>query len=232
MKSTNGGAGLPACSPLNISARFPKYCESPTIKEMMVAMEGMGTTWGAILDARDKNDRNPLRTSMANKKATYDYAWQAVQPYLKAADRLSAAGTAEAERLEQAILKPLRDTAKSPLAAEARRHVKALRDEDRSEFLHVAIRNGDDFTVAAALGAPYYLSGLNESAAAVLLQNWQRSRHAETTEHIAALRGASEFIMAAGSTLLNAVTKLVDVEEIRAAVERAKEAEAASHRVA
>jgi hypothetical protein len=75
--------------------------------------------------------------------------------------RVSATIDARSASLERHI-KALDDpSAKTPIAAEIRSHVKSLKKPAKLMFLQKAIEEGDKRTVAAVLAGPAYLSGLD-----------------------------------------------------------------------
>lgn len=92
-------------------------------------------------------------------------------------------------------------TARTPLAAEVRHHVKTLKGE-RMGFVMKLIDTGDKGSVASILGAPSYLSGLTDKDIGPLREYAARKWAPIDTEQLAATKLVLERVQVSGGRLL------------------------------
>lgn len=92
-------------------------------------------------------------------------------------------------------------TARTPLAAGVRHHVKTL-SENRIGFVSKLINDGDKGSVASILGAPAYLSGLADKDIGVLREHAARTWAPIDTQQLAAAKAVRERVEFSGQRVM------------------------------
>ena len=183
-----------------------------------------------IKRVHDLRMSNLLEAPLANLRASKAHAEKRLVEALPLVDGQRKKTKATIEKLESEIENSLENGAlRWQFAAETRAHVKSLSKEDRSKFIERALSNGDRRAVAAVLGVPGYLSGLNDSARQLFLSRYRRECFPERTARIDALREAQEILDAGGSSLMREVETLfrnADLSSAEAHADRLRQAEA------
>jgi hypothetical protein len=95
------------------------------------------------------------------------------------------------ETLETKIQPPKpQNAAEAVLAGEVRAALLRMEQAERAKAVTIAIDEGDDFFVSAALSGSSVLTGMGKAEANALAEAWRRKRHGETCERIARLKSA------------------------------------------
>ena len=99
-------------------------------------------------------------------------------------------------------------TARTPLAAEVRHHVKTLK-ENRIGFVMKLIESGEKGSVASILGVPSYLSGLADKDMGILRTQAERKRAPIDTEQLAATRAVLARVEFSGARVFERFTAVL-----------------------
>lgn len=141
-------------------------------------------------------------------------------------DRSVVSMKAQEKLLGQRVADALRDPRGSApdgiaVAQEVRAHMRNLKDRERLDFLTRAVDAGDLRTVAAALAAPPYLSGLTAEHLAVARE--LAARRFAPTEHAQSLAVATaiERVKTAAGTFVGRYAKVVDLDKANVAANAA-----------
>lgn len=110
--------------------------------------------------ARQKAEKNQSFTPASRLTLVAQFAAKKRDAWHTAIDREHTRLSERANALEASLNAPMEASAAGTLATEIRAHVKLLPTSDRSTFLAEAMQRGDVKSLAAVLGAPAYLSGL------------------------------------------------------------------------
>ncbi len=105
-----------------------------------------------------------------------------------------------------------------------------MNNEARGNIINAAIQSGDDFTTAAVLNSPPWLSGLRPAELELRRGAWRRLRHGPALERLERLKRAAADTQRGGTALLMFREELYDrkvVETAEASEREAAEALAA-----
>lgn len=103
-------------------------------------------------------------------------------------------------------------TARTPLAAEVRHHVKTLK-ENRIGFVMKLIEDGDKGSVASILGAPSYLSGLADKDMGVLRAHAERKWAPIDTQQLAATKAVRDRVEFSGGKVFERFTAVLNARD-------------------
>lgn len=158
--------------------------------------------------------------------------------------KLAALFDAEQARLnkgialaEEKLSAPVEAKASHYLASEIRAYVKGLAHDGqkpsdtgsamaRVAFIRAAILRGDDLTVSSCLGAPAFLSGINDEMHGVLVKTYHEKRTPDEAARLNVMRGAKALIEQRGGLLHVELEKAVGKSSYE--VRRLREAKNAS----
>lgn len=185
----------PALHPENVT-QIEGYDEetavylAPTVTAFSEAYDGIRATWAA----REAAAKNPTLNEAAQIIETDSYAQKQFARIARGFD--SVRGTLEKSigALEQQLSAPLESKAAHPVASEIRAHVKNLSTEKRHIFIKSAVDSGDALTVSSVLGAPAYLSGLDQEFQPIYTRLWNERQSPEVTKRLKVMIGAKELI--------------------------------------
>ena len=130
--------------------------------------------------------------------------------------------------IEAQLTAPVQAKASQPLAAEVRAFVKGLPLAERAAFVRAAILKGDDVTATAALGAPHFLSGIDEKMMPVLVRTYHEHSAPEEAAKLKVMLGAKALIEDRGGLLFGQLESAVGAKPHE--VRRLREARNASDR--
>lgn len=103
---------------------------------------------------------------------------------------------------------------------EIRSHAKSLKREDRSELIVSAIKKGDLKTAGAILGAPSYLSGLNDDEHKHYTRMLHEATNPELAKRLAVVKGARDLLASRSDLILKELTKAVGASATQVAAIR------------
>ena len=144
---------------------------APTMTAFSTAYEGIR----AVHEAREKAKTNPTWNEAHQIIHTDDFAQKHLARITKSFDVTRSNLEKGIAMLEQQLAAPIESKAAQSISAEIRAYAKNLSNEKRHAFIQQAIDEGDHTSVAALLGAPAYLSGLDANFHP-LLERAQRAR--------------------------------------------------------
>ncbi|MEQ1685761.1 MAG: hypothetical protein ABL916_19110 [Burkholderiaceae bacterium] len=161
------------------------------------ALKGAQDVVKNVIEAREIYQTDPTLTQAAQLLAVDDLHNKLMPVVLKRIDTAHATITRAIEAQEAELRKGFTST--SQFAAEIRAHCKSLPLGERMKLISTATTDGDMTTLAAVLGAPSYLSGLDAKMAEALTERANAVRSPLTTKRLALLRNAQTKLEAAGS---------------------------------
>ena len=216
-------AGL---DPTTLTSHFQAIGQDdPTLKTIEIGFTRLFGTMKTIYEAKEKNAANPLKTELANARATADYTGKVSVAALKTAQQSIDRAMATVKSLQAEINIPLaRNVAH---AAETRTLLRELKHEERRKFLTNAVKNNDTDALAAVLTAPPYLSGIDQMAADHFRQHYHRNNNAQVLNRIEHINGAVQLLDNAGQIFSGECGKIIhppNLERARKLEQAAQEA--------
>lgn len=178
---------------------------APTLTAFSEAYERLRT----VHNAREKARTNPTWNDAMQVIQTQDLADKVMARVSRTFDATRANLTKGISFLEQELSQPLESRASASIAAEIRAHVKSLPTEKRHEFIRQATANGDATTVSAVLGAPPYLSGLNDEFQKIYTRHWHEKASPEAAKRLKAMKGARTMIEERAGLMFSGLEKAV-----------------------
>ncbi len=149
---------------------------APVVTVFKTAYDGLQR----VHDAAEAAKQNPAWNEEARILHVNEAGERVMAGIAKQIDSVRATLGSQIKFLDAELSKPLAMDAERPaIAAEIRAHAKSLPMSERFTFLNLAHESGDNVTLRAVLGAPGYLSGINEE------ERQQRTRrHHEKTQPV------------------------------------------------
>lgn len=134
--------------------------------------------------------------------------------------------------IEAQLSAPITAKASHPLASEVRAFLRDMPLTERVTFVRRAILSGDDVTATAVLGAPAYLSGIDEKMKPVLVRTYHEHNAPDEAAKLKTMQGAKSLIEERGGLLFSNLEKAVgaqphEVRKLREAKLRSDKAFAA-----
>ena len=168
-------------------------------------------TVASIHDARTAAENDATLTENARMVMTADFADRVTERATRAFDYADTALKNNIAALDKALTEPVQARAAHTISVEIRAHVKGLKAEGKSamSFVTDAINRGDHDSVSAVLGAPAYLSGIDEATQAVLLRMYHEKANPQTAKRLAAAKAAQEYLNRNSGLLWKQVEKAV-----------------------
>lgn len=185
----------PSLHPQNIT-HIDGYSEEtaavlkPTEDAFKLAYESVA----AVHAAREAARQNPTWNESAQVIATQAFADKVFDKVARSFDSVRDRLVKGIASLEQQLSAPVESKASSTLSVEIRNHCKSLNIGGRMSFIRQAMMDHDERTVSAVLGAPAYLSGLDQKMAEVLLREYHSRHSPELANRLKAMQGAKDLI--------------------------------------
>jgi len=184
---------------------------------------------GKVHTAREKAKTNPTWNDALQIIHTQDLADKVFANVAKRFDRVKAELDRGITALDAELSTPLTTKASQPLASEIRAHAKNLSTGERVVFLQKAIERGDEMTVSSLLGAPSYLSGLNDEMQTAHTKHWHRVRNPAVANRLKVMEAGRELLMQRAALVHSELEKAVGeaphkVQALRAAKTAAEQA--------
>ncbi|RLC96628.1 MAG: hypothetical protein DRI46_13705 [Chloroflexi bacterium] len=218
--SNKPSAGL---SPTMLSNSFKALGpDDPALKSIEVGFTRLYSTMTSIYKAREKNAANPLKTELANAKATADYTGKVSVPALNTAQQSNDNAKAIIKGLQAEINAPL--ARNGAHAAETRSLLRELKHTERKDFLTNAVKGNDIEALAAVFAAPAYLSGIDQMAADHFRAQYHRNNNAQVLDRIEHIKGAVQLLNNAGQIFSGECGKIIHPKGL----ERARKLEQAA----
>lgn len=198
-----------------------------TVSAFTSAYQGVGEMWAAK-DIVDQNDAwTPAKRIIEMDKlrdrkfATMAKAFDTATDYVDRNIKL----------FEAELSMPVVSKAATTVSVEIRNHVKDLPSGERNDFIQRALKDGDEVTLSAVLGAPAYLSGLTGEAQKIYLRMMHERMQPEKAKKLKALKAASELIRLRSGLIFGELEKAVGASSEKVA-ELRKRHEAATKALA
>lgn len=217
----------PSLHPQNVT-RIDGYSEetaavlAPTEDAFRLAYKAVGD----VFAARDAARENPTWNESAQVIATQEYADKVFDRVAKSFDSARDRLVKGIASLEKELSAPVESKASLQISQEIRSHCKGLPMGERLGFLRQAIVNGDHTTATAILGAPAYLSGLDQKMADVMLREYHTRHSPQTANRLKAMQGAKELIEARAGLVHTELERAVGMAPHK--VKRLREAKSAA----
>ena len=177
----------------------------------VTALDAMHAALASIIDARIKSTQDPtlLHSEASQILAVAAYADRQMDAAARRIDAATKHIEAQIDAAEGELRKGLPSSA-SPLSSEVRAHAKAQKHP--LQFVSQLIADGDEASVAAVLGAPAYLSGLNNDMKAALTHQWNSRKQPQLTQKLTLLRATQDRLERAGRTFITNVERAQGVD--------------------
>ncbi len=167
------------------------------------------TSVGLIYEARDKAANNPTWNESQVAIETDNYAQKHLGKVCKSFDDALTVVIKGIEHIERELSTPLTSKASLSLASEIRAHVKSLPQDKRNALLTSKLSSKDDMTLSAVLGAPAFLSGLDDAMQAHLTRQYRETQEPVLAKRLKALTGAKKLIEQRGGLVFKEIEKAV-----------------------
>ena len=209
--------------------KWSEQYDDPALFHFRMAHDHTADVAQRLLDAREKALANVMQTRAANLRQYAQTREKATTSALKAIQASLDRGRAEVEQARAQLNAPIAEPKNAQTAGEIRQYLRGLSREERTSLLAKAMEAGDQETVAAAMTAPGYLSGLADHEVDHYRTVYQRARDPDGWERLARLEKAQEVAERAGQRLVDFTTEIhhADNAELGDAVaseQRAREA--------
>lgn len=182
---------------------------APVLAQTMTAFSAAYQAIGEVKAAREAGEKNQAWSPETLTIKLDDLATKKLNAITRTFD-------AEMTRLNKAITflegelsQPVQSQAVGSLGREIRDHVKALKPDQRQAFIQRAIDGGDHLSATAVLGAPAYLSGLEDQMGQALLRHYHAKHNPDKAKRLKALQGARSLIEANAGKAFTAMEKVV-----------------------
>lgn len=164
-----------------------------------------------VHDARKAAASDPTLTEAAQLIRTQEMSDKVFQRAAGALDRAMSNMKSGIGLLELQLSTPVNTEAAGTYGREIREHVKAMKAEGKSpmNFVRQAIENGDHTSVAAVLGAPPYLSGIDAETQAVLTRMYREKHNPVAAKRLRAMQAARDLIFQRSGLLFTELEKAV-----------------------
>ena len=163
---------------------------------------------------------NPAQTTVQQMRSIVKHVDSKRPAALTELDRVLKRARETVTAMEGALYAPLHKAGSWAYAGETRAHVRALSDpEQRYAFVRDALKRDDLAAAGAVLSAPGYLSGLSDTDVAMLMNEYQRTRHAEELKYMAEVNSKVQLLEKAGQALIAETEKMVDRTALKSAAE-------------
>lgn len=190
-----------------LDATGEMYGIEPTRAAFALAYDAIGR----VHAARETVSKDPTLTENAVAVQVADFADRQMAAVTRAFDAARSGLVKTIEHMERELSAPVTSLAAQSVSEEIRAHVKGLPDAQRAVFVKKAIDRGDAVTASAVLGAPAYLSGLDDAMCAPLLQHFHVTQNPVTARRLKTAIAAREMIEARASVVINGFEQAIGV---------------------
>ena len=182
---------------------------APLLASTQRAFQEAYTSVGLIYEARDKAANNPTWNESQVAIETDQYARKHLAKVCKTFDEALVGVTKGIAHIEQELTAPLTSKASLSLASEIRAHIKSLPHDKRNALLLSKLASKDDTTLSAVLGAPAFLSGLDDAMQAHFTRQFRETQQPVLAKRLKALTGAKALIEQRGGLVFKEIEKAV-----------------------
>ena len=183
----------------------------------------------AVFAAREAANRDPTLNDAARIIKTDDMAQRVFGKLARLFDTERSNLERGVTHLEAQLSAPVEAKASHPLASEIRAYVREMDLTKRAAFIRTAIRNGDATTASSCLGAPGFLTGIDEKMRQVLLRTYHEHNAPDEAAKLKLMQGAKALIENRGGLLFSQLEAAVgakphEVRNLREAKARSDKA--------
>jgi len=183
----------------------------PTVAAFTEAYTGIAK----VHDAKEKAATNPTWNEARQLIETDAFGQKVFAQIAKRFDSAAANLKTVIEGFEKEFSVPIESKAAGTIAQEIRAHVKGLTTGERMKFVQAAIKDGDQRTATAILGAPSYLSGLDRDTQTVLTRMYHEHHEPVKAKRLRAARAGLEMIGNRGGLVHTQLAKAIGCIEVR-----------------
>ena len=167
---------------------------SPYLAASQTAFSEAYVGIGNVHTVREKAKTHPGWSEVQQIIETQDYADKIFARVARSFD--AAAGNLDRSiaALEEQLTSPVAAKAANAVSAEIRAYVRALDTAQRMTFMQRALDGGDQTSLSAVLGAPGYLSGLDQKTVEVFTRLHHERATPEVAKRVRAMKAARDLI--------------------------------------
>lgn len=166
----------------------------PLIQPVIEVFDDTYITLGQLHDARKAASRNQAWSEGQQVLIVSEAIEKQQNRLTKKLDNVSAQLKKQIAHFEKELSTPLEVKASVGIAGEIRKFVKEMSFEDRHQFILQAITNSDHTTISAVIGAPAYLSGLDNKLAEAFTRQWHEHASPQIAKNLKAVRNAKTIL--------------------------------------
>ena len=170
---------------------------------------------GKVHDAKEKAGTNPTWNEARQLIETDNFGQAMFAQIAKRFDNAASNLKTIIGGIEKEFAAPIESKAAGIIAQEIRSHVKGLKTAERMTFVQAAIRDGDQRTATAILGAPAYLSGMETETQAVLTQMYHEHHEPVKAKRLNAARAGLDLVETKGGMVHTQLAKAIGCIEER-----------------
>lgn len=183
----------------------------PTVAAFTEAYTGIRK----VHDAKAKAATNPTWNEARQLIETDAFGQKVFAQIAKRFDGAAANLNVVIAGIEREFANPIESKAAGIIAQEIRLHVKGLKTGERMTFVQAAIKDGDQRTATAILGAPSYLSGLNSDMQTTLTRMYHEHHEPVKAKRLRAAQAGLEMIGNRGGLVHTQLSKAIGCIEER-----------------
>ena len=154
------------------------------IEALQFAYKGVGK----VHAAKEAVKLDPSMTEAAQVLRTAVHADKVFSDAAAKIDRVSAAMQNSIDAIEKELSQPVQARAAHTIAVEIRNFIRTQKCP--TDFVIKAINSGDVDTVSAVLGAPSFLTGLDDAMQSTLLRMWHEKQNPQSAKRVRAMKAA------------------------------------------
>ncbi len=183
----------------------------PTLSAFTEAYVGIGK----VHDAKEKARTNPTWNKARQLIETDNFGQSVFAGVAKRFDSAAANLRTIINGIEKEFAAPIESKAAGIIAQEIRSHAKGLNTSERMTFVQAAIKDGDQRTATAILGAPAYLSGMDTDTQTVLTRMYHEHHEPVKAKRLRAGQAGLDLVENRGGVVLTQIAKAVGCLEER-----------------
>ena len=183
----------------------------PTVAAFAEAYNGIGK----VHDAKEKARTNPTWNDARQLIETDNFGQAVFAGIAKRFDGAANNLKTVIGGIEKEFAAPIESKAAGIVAQEIRSHVKGLKTAERMTFVQAAIKDVDQRTATAILGAPPYLSGIDGETQAVLTRMYHEHHEPVKTKRLKAAQAGLDLVENRGGVVHTQLAKAIGCIEER-----------------
>ena len=183
----------------------------PTVAAFTEAYIGIAK----VHDAKEKARTNPTWNEARQLIETDAFGQKVFAQVAKRFDSTAANLKTVIGGIEKEFSVPIESKASGTIAAEIRAHAKGLTTGERMKFVQSAIKDGDQRTATAILGAPAYLSGLDRGMQTTLTRIYHEHHEPMKAKRLRAAQAGLDLIENRGGLVHTQLEKAIGCIELR-----------------